>query len=359
MSQKKREKLFLISLVLIASLAAFMFTVTEAESEEESKKSTSATQVSGQGEYVFELDLELSKMPEGITVQQEKPFHGGFAVDRREGKGEVYFGLKGVGVVKLSNDLKTRSIIPGTQELLSKQSPHNATIFYDKEGKPFLSFPLNKDGKVIITDLQGKVIHTLTNPQHNDDYKKNPKFSPTDTDVADGKLYIVTGYGKDYVLTADPFTGKWLPQYFGGKGVEDGKFNTGHGVTTVPGEKVLYVSDRANSREQTFDYSGTHKNTFKLPGKCMPCDIDFHPSDPSLAVVGCLNGPNRDKSVGAPIYILKNNKVISTILPKKDLGVNLATYIHNAAWKVIDGKNYILCQSWNPGHFFVLKQVNQ
>ena len=42
---------------------------------------------------------------------------------------------------------------------------------------------------------------------------------------------------------------------------------------------------------------------------------------------------------------------------RRDLGVELATHIHNANWTVINGETYILAQSWNPGHFFVLKQV--
>ena len=44
----------------------------------------------------------------------------------------------------------------------------------------------------------------------------------------------------------------------------------------------------------------------------------------------------------------------STIRPKEDLGVELADHIHNAVWYERDGQVYLICQAWNPGHYFVL-----
>ena len=40
--------------------------------------------------------------------------------------------------------------------------------------------------------------------------------------------------------------------------------------------------------------------------------------------------------------------------PRKTLGVELADHIHNAVWYERDGQVYLICQAWNPGHYFVL-----
>ena len=42
--------------------------------------------------------------------------------------------------------------------------------------------------------------------------------------------------------------------------------------------------------------------------------------------------------------------------PKEELGVELADHIHNAVWYRNAGHLYLICQAWNPGHYFVLVQ---
>ena len=74
------------------------------------------------------------------------------------------------------------------------------------------------------------------------------------------------------------------------------------------------------------------------------------------AIVGCLHGPDRSK--GAPIYILKKDRVVSTIMPKEELGLERFQHIHNAVLRMLDGKLYILAQAWNPGDFAILEQVD-
>ena len=71
-------------------------------------------------------------------------------------------------------------------------------------------------------------------------------------------------------------------------------------------------------------------------------------------MVGSLDDPQEGRP--APIYVLDGHTydVASTIRPKEDLGVELADHIHNAVWYERDGQVYLICQAWNPGHYFVL-----
>ncbi len=61
----------------------------------------------------------------------------------------------------------------------------------------------------------------------------------------------------------------------------------------------------------------------------------------------------------APIYILDGEtyEVLSTIRPKEELGVELTQHLHNVIWHVHEDRLYLVCQSWNPGYYFVLEAV--
>ena len=84
----------------------------------------------------------------------------------------------------------------------------------------------------------------------------------------------------------------------------------------------------------------------------LPCDIDYLGR---YAVVAALDGP--DRSRGAPIYLLEDDRLVSTIFPKDDLGLVNFKHIHNAVLREAGGKLYIIAQAWNPGDFAVLEQV--
>ena len=40
--------------------------------------------------------------------------------------------------------------------------------------------------------------------------------------------------------------------------------------------------------------------------------------------------------------------------PREELGVELAQHIHHTIWYEHSGQVYLICQAWNPGHYFVL-----
>ena len=324
-----------------------------------------AAGVSGQGNLRFRVLDTASHLPEAAVAVLESA-HGGFAVDRRPGRGETYFFLPGAGIIEISGDLKSTRLLD-TDERMKGENLHNTAIWFDPDGTPFLSFPANNAGLIFTTTLQGKLVHTLEMPGRGDRFDQTTvddyflgggKFAPTDVEYLEGMFYITTGYSSlDYVLTAkilntNPFRVVWNDLAFGGRGDGPGEFGTGHGITLSPDQKRIDVADRAKSEIDRFTRYGHYRSTWKIPMGSWPCDIDY---SGDLAVVGCLHGP--DRSQGAPIYLLDNGKVVSTVLIKEELGLDGFQHIHNAVVRKIGERYYLIVQSWNPGDFAILEQV--
>lgn len=100
------------------------------------------------------------------------------------------------------------------------------------------------------------------------------RFLPTNfAFLPDGGFYLADGYGSFYMHRFDR-DGKWL-SCFGGKGKEDGKFETPHGIwldSRSAGEPSLVVVDRANARLQWFTLDGKHLRT--QDGFLLPANTD-------------------------------------------------------------------------------------
>jgi len=321
--------------------------------------------VSGEGKYKFRVLYTSSHLPEEAQ-KVLKAAHGGFAIDRRTGKGEVYFSLPGAGIVQISSDFKTTKML-ATDPSMRDTNMHNAMFWQAKDGTPFLTFPGNGVGKVFTTSIDGKLIHTLNapdgktdmgNPVATDYFAGRGNFIPTDVEQLDGMFYIPTGYSNlDFVITAkinstNPFKATWHDLAFGGRGTAAGQLGTGHGITIPPGTTRIDVSDRPNSEIDRYTRYGQYLSTLRLPLGSFPCDVYYMDN---YAVVGSLHGPDRSK--GAPIYLLENDKLVSTVMAKEDLGLVNFQHIHNAVVKELNGKMYIIAQAWNPGDFAILEQV--
>lgn len=352
--------------VLVLSLLVTWFVHPAAGEPEKAQ----AVPVTGDGPLQFRVKQTRDILPESARDVLEGA-HGGFTVDRRDGKGETYFALKEAGIMRISADLSSVHMLD-TPSRVKNANLHNTTIWYDDDGEAYLAFPANNEGAVFTTDLNGNLIHTLSTPSGNTTFqtedvsnyfKNDGKFVPTDVEQVDGTYYVTTGYSPlDYVLTgqiqSDPASDdvqvNWGQLAFGGKGEkqEKGKFGTGHGITER--DHHLHVSDRKFAQIDRFDTGGSYLSTLSLPDGSYPCDVDF---SGSYAVVPCLHGPDRSK--GAPIYVMQNEEIVSTVMIKEDLGLDNFQHIHNAVLKQRDGKWYIIAQSWNPGDFVILEQVTE
>ena len=328
-------------------------------------QSGGAPGITGEGKMRFRLLFSASHLP-AEAAKVLTGAHGGFAIDRRGGKGESYFSLKGAGIIQISSDLKNTRMIDTAAEMKGVNL-HNSTIWYAKDGTPFLTFPSNEASKVFTTNIDGKLLHTLNAPDGstdlgspivNDYFKGRGNFIPTDTEYIDGILYMTTGYSNlDFVLTAkvlstNPFKAQWHDLAFGGRGTGPGQFGTGHGITVFPGTTRLDIADRPNAEIDRFTRHGQYLSTLRMPNGSLPCDIYYHGN---YAIVGALDGPDRTK--GAPIYILENDQLISTLMIKEDLGLPNFKHVHNAVLREYNNKLYVIAQAWNPGDFAILEQV--
>ena len=326
---------------------------------------TTDDKVSGQGALKFKVLYTRAHFPSEVVAAIDKA-HGGFDVDRRPEKGETYFALPDVGIIQISADLKKTRLIE-TPPALKAANAHYTTVWTATDDTPYLSFPANDVGRVFTTTLDGELVHTLEAPDAMTDFQvqvvntyfsEGGKFVPTGVTHVDGMLYVTTGYSKlDYILGAkitslEPFAAAWHPLAFGGKGDAPGQFGTGHHVTVPYGTNRLDIADRANAEVERYSPDGTYLETLPLIKGSFPCSIDY---EAGYAVVACLYGPDRNK--GAPLYILEGDNLVSTIMPKEELGVETFQHLHGAVIRKLGDKFYIIAQSWNPGDIVILEQV--
>lgn len=323
----------------------------------------SSSGVSGQGDLRFKVRYTSSHLPAEAQAVLVKA-HGGFAIDRRSNKGETYFALPGAGIIQISGDLSSTKMV-ATDSAMKNTNMHNATIWYGDQ--PYLVFPGQESATVFTTRLDGTLVSSLGTPSKSHQFSAEQAtqyfadgkgFVPTDVEYMGGRYYITTGYSAlDYVLTATVenkggVDAKWAALAFGGKGNKPGEFGTGHGITLAPTSGEITIADRPNSELETFTAEGRYLRAVNVPKGAFPCDVDY---TEGYTVVGCLHGPDRDK--GAPVYILKDDRVVSTIMPKEELGLEKFQHIHNAVMHKVDGRLYLIVQAWNPGDFAILEQV--
>lgn len=110
--------------------------------------------------------------------------------------------------------------------------------------------------------LDGQVVWVKGYPELSGVYSKKEEFKPTGIAFApNGEFYVTDGYGQQYVHRYNA-KGEHISSW-GGKGKEDGKFNTPHAIIVDTREKTptVLVTDRANHRLQWFSLEGRHLRT--------------------------------------------------------------------------------------------------
>ena len=184
---------------------------------------------------------------------------------------------------------------------------------------------------MFITDVDGKLIHTIGRPTVKPYSNKKPAgYSPTDTAYLDGKLWVTDGYASKYVMSYDLDKKEWTGTIFGGRSrkAEPGKFGTNHGITIHKG--LIYVAGRYFARIHSYQPDTSFVDMFPMPEGSKPCDFEFFVFDDKLyGVAASLNKPSGSKDGGASIYIvdMKTLKVVSTIKPKDELGLNRFSHV--------------------------------
>jgi hypothetical protein len=120
------------------------------------------------------------------------------------------------------------------------------------------------DHEVLKLKLDGTIEWAIHYPPEAGIYKDEDGFKPCAVTVGpDGSIYIADGYGANFVLKFDP-NRKFL-KAFGGKGAEEGKFNTCHGIAldTRQDKPLLLICDRNNNRVEYWDLDGNFVKTIQ------------------------------------------------------------------------------------------------
>lgn len=307
-------------------------------------------------EFIHRNDLHV--LP-GNVLDCEVNLHGGFAVDKRADFGHLYYGMPGSGILRIDPDLQRQELIQLPDSL--KPMNFHSTKIGKIDGSWRLFLPANNDAMVAVVHLDGALDFVLARPEFEQYHAKETPFAPTDTILVDQQLFVADGYGANYISSADVISQKWTG-IFGGKtesATENGKFATAHGINRHHvNHHHLVIADRPSARIQTHGLDGGFIASHTLPAGSWPCGIDFIQWEGRwLAVIGSLLDPVKDRP--APIYIVDaiTYEVLSTIRPKEELGVEPVQHLHNVVWHVHNNQLYLVCQSWNPGHYFVLESV--
>ncbi len=199
---------------------------------------------------------------------------------------------------------------------------HGLSLWHDGE-QDFL-FICDTDGTMIKTTLDGRELMMIGHPSDYGAYEKDDAFKPTETTIGpNGDIYIVDGYGSQYVLQFSK-DGEFIRKIGNGRGTENDQFQTAHGVCIDDRDKnnpTLLVTSRASNCFKRFTLEGSYLEEIILPGAfvcrpvihnenlyagvCWSSKIDFeegvkgtHPTE---------NNPNS----GFVTILDKDNKVVS------------------------------------------------
>lgn len=322
------------------------------------KAPTMTTKRSGSAPFEFVHRKDLHVLP-GSVLDSEINLHGGFAADIRAGFGHLYYGMPGCGILRIDPDLNHQELIQIPEKL--KPLNFHSTKIGRINGDLRLFLPANSDALVAVLHLDGNLDFVLSKPEFEQYQAEGANFAPTDTVLVDHELYVADGYGSNYISTADVVKQQWTG-IFGGKTdsvTENGKFATAHGINISPDHHHhLVIADRPSSRIQIHGLDGRFVSSHTLPADAWPCGINFVEWEGrALGVIGSLFDPVKDRP--APIYIVDAStyEVLSTIRPKEDLGIEPVQHLHNVVWHVHNRQLYLICQSWNPGLYFVLERA--
>lgn len=312
---------------------------------------------SGDTPFVFAYRDDLRVLPAPV-LDHEVNLHGSFATDRRAGSGPLYYGMPGSGILRIDPDLKRQTLIrlPATLEPLNFHSTRLGQI----DGQQRLILAANDGALVAVVGLDGGLDFVLSRPEFEAYEAAEAVYAPTDTVLVGEQLYVADGYGSNYISSADVNTQQWVAS-FGGETTEaqeDGKFGRAHGITHSHAHPHLVIADRKHSRLQEHALDGGFVASHALPAGSRPCGLDLiRWQDRWLAAVGSLDDPEPGRP--APIYILDADTftILSTVRPAEDLGLDQVQHLHNVVWHIWDDQLYLVCQSWNPGFYFVLELV--
>jgi len=218
--------------------------------------------------------------------------------------------------------------------MLTDETQNNVLI-YDKRGKlldawgtsypgahgltiggsgkdQFLLICDNKRHQVIKTDLKGNKIFVIEYPKETGEYEHPAQFVPTETaiDHKTGEIYVVDGYGLNFVTVYDQ-NGKYL-RHWGGKGTGNYQYKCNHGVLIDERKgqtRSLIITSRQENCWKRYTMDGKFMERIEMPGSfvCRPVM-----RNENLYGAVFRSGLESNEFSGYVQILDKNNKVVST-----------------------------------------------
>jgi peptidylamidoglycolate lyase len=270
-------------------------------------------------------------------------------------------------IILLTNETKNNVLIYAKDgKLLSNwgteyPGAHGLTLF-NENGPDTLFICDNNRHQVIKTTIDGKVLLTLNYPKETGEYSKEEEYVPTETAIADnGDIYVVDGYGKDFVIRYDA-QGKYI-SHFGGKGDKPEQLQNAHGICIdrrVKHKPTLIVTSRQQNAFKRYTMEGQYIETIAMPGAWV-CRPVIH-GDYLYAAVLQTNARQGQQS-GWVTVLDKHFKVVSNLggsepeykdgkIQEMYQTVKAFSYPHDVC---IDDEENMYVAQWNSGKVYPYK----
>ena len=246
--------------------------------------------IAGEGANTYQSVPNWCQLPEGRPNLGAT--HGGVVVDK---KGNIYFSMDGGPdpILVYGPDGK---FIKGIGDGKKLMRIHGMCL-NEENGEEFIYGAHLGGRRAVKLKLDGSEVWSIGIPMESGKYQKPEQYSPTGIAVApDGAVYIVDGYGQNWVHQFDKDQ-KYV-RSFGGRGKEDGQFQTCHGIglDRRGGKNLLLICDRENQRLQHFDLDGKFVAVIATDLR-RPCSVSFHGDHVAIAElagrVAILDGENK------------------------------------------------------------------
>lgn len=269
-------------------------------------------------------------------------------------------------ILLLTNETKNNVLIyDKTGKLLDSwgteyPGAHGLTLF-NEGGDDVLFICDNNRHQVIKTTIDGRVLLTLDYPKEISAYTKAEEYIPTESTIApNGDIYVVDGYGKDFVIQYDS-GGKYI-RHFGGRGNEPKHLRNAHGICidNRNGKPELIVTSREQNAFKRYSMQGEYLGTIEMPGAwvCRPVIKGDY-----LYAAVLQSSSNLWKQSGFITILDKQNKVVSNLAgsePKYANGqlqemyqtIRAFSYPHDVC---IDDDECLYLAQWNSGKVYPYK----
>ena len=270
-------------------------------------------------------------------------------------------------IILLTNETKNNVLIyDKSGKLLSSwgteyPGAHGLTLF-NENGEDVLFICDNNRHQVIKTNIDGRVLMTLDFPKETGQYTKAEEYVPTETAItANGDIYVVDGYGKDFVIQYN-HKGEYI-RHFGGRGAEEKHLKNAHGIcvdTRNKNNPSLIVTSREQNCFKRYTMTGDNIDTIAMPGAWV-CRPVIKGDYLYAAVLQCSS--NLWKQSGFVTILDKNNKVVSNLAGSEPIykdgkpeemyqTIKAFQYPHDVC---IDDEENLYVAQWNSGKAYPYK----